>query len=215
MKVKKIVFIVSVILLFVLGIFACAQGQTIPKGVYVAQPRGNGSSIVVVWPDYSEWPKEYVFQARFNPGGDVFEMTFSGGSADMGTAFKYVFQADFNKIPFNDIKKWKEFAEKVRNEFVTLKYGYAEKTPFGYFGLSISLDNGENPDGLQSLIFHKEGRLLSIPRTSWIGAIPKKGDAVLIGQTSRSEFFFPVKKEGGKYTFATEVDEVVMGKVNN
>jgi hypothetical protein len=68
-----------------------------------------------------------------------------------------------------------------------------EKTPFEFVGRSFVISHWERPDGLQSLVFRKGDRWLSVPLTAWNGSTPKVGEKVIIGQSGHGDRFFPVK----------------------
>lgn len=192
-----------------MGIFAnSASAQSIPQGAYIVQPAESGwSRLAVSWIEHQEWPKRCSFSVDFDDKGEIVKMIFAGGSADMGTEFSFMFPCETEKGTFKNLSAWKKFAKKALGDIVILGDDvYGEKSPYTFVGLSVAMDHWETPSTLQALVFQKSGRLLSVSLNSWKGPLPKKpGQSILIGQTGRGQYFFPMATVAGEYQTSTEL----------
>lgn len=174
--------------------------QLIPGGRYIAQP--NGSGIVVVWANFLDWPYRYTFTVDFDDG-EIRYMSYAGGSADMGTEFKHEFYPGTGKNTFKNLEEWKKFAFKVDDEFSAIipqdeiKKGFVEKEPYVFIGRSVLIGDGAALDDLQTLVFQRGSKFVSVAKTLWMGKIPKVGDSVILGQDGHNNLFFAAKKKEG------------------
>ncbi len=158
-----------------------AIAQEIPTGSYVAHPTPDG--IGVVWNDTNYLSVEFgtnIVMSFAVDGGENYVWDQSGKVT--GTRV------------FADPSKWLKFASNVLADFYLSPTGdwYVEKTPWVFMGKSVLVEHGETPDSRRALVFARSSDYKSIPLPEWMGPIPKKLEAVTIGQTDSGDlYFFP------------------------
>lgn len=202
MKIKEMFAIVVLALTWILP----ANGQPIPTGAHVTQPAIDGTRVDVKWVNSMDWPKECSLHIEFAKPGEIKEMTFRGGSADMGTEFEFEFPTSNTNTAFKSLEAWKKFAVEVASECILIENDvYVEKEPFTMMGRSVTIEHWETPDHAQALIFKRGERWLSIPVGKWVGKLPEAGQSIVIGQDGSGDVFFAAQKFGGEYAVAEEV----------
>ena len=168
-----------------------AKSLVVPQGTLIVQPYAGGESICVNWAERLAWPYRYTFRADFDQSGNATNVTFDGGSADMGTSFSFVFPKASEYPEFKNIEAWKSFAKQARTKVAMVGEDvYVYTTPFTFLAYSVALDHSEHV--LENLIFQQGNWFLTVPVESWKGEKAlKPGEKVLIGQDGRAQVFFP------------------------